>query len=188
MENRQNETDYLKILIKAIKNVDPSYQRVRVTDSESDTDTHEIARERVFCYELYHQLRLLLGESNRDVNGEIDKSGHRIIRENFNPDIVIHKQGSMDHNELVLEAKIKWRPDEVKKDFRTLYKMTECYRYKIGVFLYIGESMPEIVTKLQSIKRCIKCNDKIFFICVTGSDTSCKPLNEIIREDELCQA
>ena len=66
-----------------------------------------IYRERVYCYELYHQLRVLLqGEEDLAryaLSGEIDKRGHQIIRPCI-PDLVFHAPGRMD-NMVVLEVK-----------------------------------------------------------------------------------
>ena len=52
-----------------------------------------ICRERVYCYELYHQLRTLLeGEEHfagYALSGEIDKQGHAIMRP-CAPDLAFH--------------------------------------------------------------------------------------------------
>lgn len=72
MKNEDNS--FLELLKNAIKNVDVSYQSVHTAGLCSEED-FECARERVYCYELYHQLRLIIDEKLYDVNGEIDKKG-----------------------------------------------------------------------------------------------------------------
>jgi hypothetical protein len=58
------------VMTKAAARVHPSYVKIVTT-----CDPDGITRERVFCYELYHQMRLILGEITGIVlNGEIDKS------------------------------------------------------------------------------------------------------------------
>ena len=53
-------------------------------------DVKPIARERVYCYELYHQMRSIQENDNKYpslckyiLHAEIDKSGHPIIHNNF---------------------------------------------------------------------------------------------------------
>ena len=67
-----------------------------------------IVRERAFCYELYHQLRLVQGEEHiLTLNGEIDKRGH-MDYENIdkkNPDFVFHIPGEIHANTIVSRNK-----------------------------------------------------------------------------------
>lgn len=175
--------DFLNILEKAIRNVDTSYQSVDVAHLSPEDDVN-IKRERVYCYELYHQLRLIIGESFYDVNGEIDKRGHKLISDGFNPDFIIHKQGSMNFNELALEVKVNWVKENVKKDFCTLYKMTECYGYKLGVFLFVGKRFSEIKSDLFLLKNDIYNNDtsinnKMYIMCVKGCDLETYTLKSV---------
>ncbi len=78
-------------------------------------------RERVYCYELYHQWRLHWdGGCPYMVCGVIDKQGHPIIRRNEKPDFLVHAPGRMT-NLLVVEVK----PSNAKlrkmvKDLKTL--------------------------------------------------------------------
>ena len=184
MKNADNY--FLELLKNAIKNVDVSYQSVHTAGLCSEED-FECARERVYCYELYHQLRLIFdeksySEKSYSINGEIDKKGHMIIKEGFNPDILIHEQGNMNHNELVLEVKINWYNDGVEKDFNTLEQMTTKYNYKLGVFLFVGNSLSEITQKLFKLKNPIKFNNpKIHIICVNEAKIESSPLNSILR-------
>jgi len=76
-----------QILIDATRLIEPGYFRL---DIEGDAPVY---RERVYCYELYHQMRLRWPKHCRHVlNGEVDKSGHRLLRElkldGFKPDFL----------------------------------------------------------------------------------------------------
>lgn len=78
-------------------------------------------RERVYCYELYHQLRLALPANFLyTLQGEVDKMGHPIITGGVKPDFILHKSGTMNDNFLVIEVKPlnNTRSRQIKKGFR----------------------------------------------------------------------
>ena len=69
-----------------------------------------VYRERVYCYELYHQMRLRWPTNTPFyLNGEIDKAAHPILRElgaDFaKPDFLVHQPGHMSGNHAVIEVK-----------------------------------------------------------------------------------
>ena len=103
----------------ATANISPEYFRLTVVCSPA------IYRERVYCYELYHQLRLRWPEDSRyRLNGEIDKRGHPYFMEDRwapKPDFLIHVPESND-NFLIVEVKTldNLGRNEVMKDFGTL--------------------------------------------------------------------
>jgi hypothetical protein len=102
-----------------------------------------IYRERVYCYELYHQLRVLLqGEEDLAryaLSGEIDKRGHQIIRPCI-PDLVFHAPGRMD-NMVVLEVKpINGELKGIQKDLRNLADfVSPQVNYQLGIELAYGD-------------------------------------------------
>ena len=83
-----------------------------------------IYRERVYCYELYHQMRSLWPEQTEFyLNGEIDKAAHPILKElgaaHVKPDFLIHKPGYMEGNHAIIEVKSeKVRRDGIEKDVK----------------------------------------------------------------------
>ena len=129
-------------------------------------------RERVYCYELYHQMRCLQdGDCNRNeqdfklgeqviINGEIDKRNHPIIVQGFNPDFVIHKQGWMTDNLCVIEVKTDLTLDGIRKDFNTITCMLNCYKYKLGVFIITGVEEEKVRSVICDIYKKIKCLPK----------------------------
>ena len=149
MKRQELTNDYLKLIYDAMVSVETRYCKIAVAESDE-----EISRERVYCYELYHQMRKLqerrnsaqlygkrVDESQIVINGEIDKAGHPVIIQNFNPDFVIHRQKIMDNNICVVEVKTNYSKSGITKDFGTITCMMNCYRYECGVFIYVGEKI-----------------------------------------------
>jgi len=100
-------------------------------------------RERVYCYEVYHQLQLLIRDEQRfakyQLAGEVDKPGHPIIRRHV-PDFLFHVPGQMDANLEVVEVKpVTTRLNGIGKDLRSLeYFLSGDVGYKAGVLLVYG--------------------------------------------------
>lgn len=108
-------------------------------------------RERVYCYELYHQLRRLsdtaqgtaAGAPAYVLSGEIDKAGLNAMsvggREK--PDLVWHVPGT-PRNAVVIEVKAlsRWSPSGVAKDLRTLstFLSVPDRAYRCGALLVFG--------------------------------------------------
>jgi hypothetical protein len=105
-------------------------------------------RERVYCYELYHQLRLLWPRDfPYTLNGEVDKAGHYHLTNteaaSKKPDLLVHVPGSMDQNLAVVEVKATAQlPDDVEKDFHTLKVFKDQAKYGAGILLLFGDREP----------------------------------------------
>lgn len=128
-------------------------------------------RERAYCYELYHRLRMELAETDfierYTIHGEIDKRGHDVFLDAFNsrymivkkelfgereyeiimpnPDFIIHTPGSHD-NLIVIEVKSSdgLTYSKALEDIAKLKAFTEMgggYRY--GIFLIYGYEDPD---------------------------------------------
>jgi hypothetical protein len=115
---------------------------------ETNYEPPGIVRERVFCYELYHQLRNgMATKLDLTLNGEIDKSGHDDFakKDQKNPDFVFHIPGTHTGNTLVIEVKGKLAPlDDIEKDFNTITTFIEKYTYKAGVFVLYNHSLESL--------------------------------------------
>ena len=98
-----------------------------------------VKRERVYCYELYHQLRLSLGDRRFTVSAEPDKRGNPGFdkRRGPNPDLIVHLPGSNRHNIAIIE--VECRPDltHLRKDLRT-FKLMRSKGYRTFVLLLFG--------------------------------------------------
>lgn len=110
-------------------------------------------RERVYCYELYHQMRRRLPKTFPYLlHGEIDKSGHDWIAKLFggscpNPDFVVHVPGS-PQNLVVIEVKTTINEKtEIQKDIIKLNIFINKVNYYRGILLLFGPD--EIQIKIQ---------------------------------------
>jgi hypothetical protein len=102
-----------------------------------------IYRERVYCYELYHQLRSIWNGFDFSLGGEVDKAGHPVFRDgpyaHAKPDFLVHRPGDMDRNLACVEVKPCVRPwDEFRDDLKKLTWFCHNARYHRGVFLVYG--------------------------------------------------
>lgn len=158
-----------EIIEKALNNVGPGYYKIITSYSNSG-----IVRERVFCYEFYHQMRLVMGENpSLSLCGEIDKRGHYHFqpRDRKNPDFILHNAGTFEGNELVIEVKGEMKKEPIKKDFETLSTFIERYNYKIGFFILYNHSLCKFTEKFyiwygDSLNsKFINSYDRIMVIC-----------------------
>ena len=167
----------LKSLIKAAEKVESHYFQLPIAERDEP-----IYRERVYCYELYHQLRCILGNSfPYKLNGEVDKSGHPIIRNAKKPDFIIHKPGDMKYNLAVIEVKpvtVRDRLDELREDLETLkwfLNKAEYFRAVMLIYGNINGILPEnIKQEIENIR-----NSKI--IVLWHSKPNIKP--KIIKDE-----
>lgn len=116
-------------------------------------------RERVYCYELYHQLRLIWPkEGEYTINGEVDKAAHPIIRANdlgsIKPDFIIHKPGRMDENLAIMEVKCSSASKEgIEKDLNSLSKFKQLMGYKNAIYLLYGYEAEKTAIRAIEIGR-----------------------------------
>ena len=139
---------FIDILSAATARIAPVYCEFPTANQEA-----AIIRERVYAYELYHQMREPLA-TDRELGeymftGELDKNGHAIIRvpatnlrgwRSCIPDFVLHVPGKMDANIAVVEVKpANGAVEGIAKDLETLsYFVTDEVRYRVGVELVYG--------------------------------------------------
>jgi hypothetical protein len=129
---------FLELMAEATARIPGHYFQLPVVGKEDP-----IYRERVYSYELYHQLRTLLQAEDRlahyALSGEIDKGKHPIIRR-CAPDLVLHDPGRMD-NLVVVEVKpINAALDGIGKDLDSLaYFVSPDVHYQLGVELVYGD-------------------------------------------------
>ena len=145
---------FINCLKKAIKKIDAHYFQLPIAGNEEP-----IYRERVYCYELYHQLRCMLGDGfPYKLNGEVDKSGHPLIRNAKKPDFLIHQPGDMEHNLVVIEVKpitVKDKISELREDIETIKWFLNNANYYRAIMLIYGNGnggLPEnIKTEIGNI-------------------------------------
>jgi hypothetical protein len=115
-----------------------------------------VYRERVYCYELYHQLRLNWPvDSEYRLSGEVDKNGHPLIwggnLDNVKPDFLVHVPGRM-WNAVAMEVKaVTLDAIGLRKDLRTLTAFTrDPANYKRAILLVYGGDALRRVRQLAS--------------------------------------
>lgn len=178
------EGKYTCFLKEALSKIDQSYYRVL-------TNYGEIVRERVFCYEFYHQMRLIEGKySLSKLHAEIDKSGHGAFKDGDkrNPDFIFHNPGTMSGNQVIIEVKGDIEGD-ICKDFETLTIFCKNYQYKLGYFILFGSNLSELkrhLRKPNNHKKITKYTgtDNIIVICKKDEKADAKSirLNVLINQ------
>lgn len=134
-------------------------------------------RERVYCYELYHQLCNILGDEFRyKLDGEVDKEGHPFYPKlgPKKPDLIVHVPRDMDWNLAVIEVKpvtVEKRIRELTKDINTLKGFLEEGGYYRAIILIYGNGqvLPEkIISNVKSLIRNYEKRNKILLVWHRG--------------------
>jgi hypothetical protein len=106
-----------------------------------------IYRERVYCYELYHQMRTIWPKDTPFyLNGEIDKAAHPILATlgaaYAKPDLLVHQPGYMKGNHAIIEIKSA-RPQVagIRKDLSTLSLFRNAVGYRRAIYILYGEEV-----------------------------------------------
>lgn len=155
--------DELQPIIDAMEAIAPEYFEVKRAGLTPKK------RERVYCYELYHQMRLINDFADFTIHGEIDKRGDSSFN-NSNPDFVIHHPGHKGKNDnfITIEVKVDDRQDLMLEDLKQLSYMVLDHGYQYGVFILVGRSMDWFI---QHRKKAILENEyqrnanNLYIIC-----------------------
>jgi len=117
-----------------------------------------VYRERVYCYELYHQMRLRWPPNCQYyLNGELDKAAHPILEkigaDHAKPDLLVHLPGYMIGNYAVIEVKrAESQKEGIRKDLSKLDLFVRTVGYKRAVYLFFGhEADSNLVNRVQEI-------------------------------------
>lgn len=129
---------FLEQMKKALKRVNEKYIEISMYQLPNNR-----YRERVYCYELYHQLREILGDGYKYMlDGELSKNAHPIIEKEIGakiPDFLVHYRSEMDHNLAIIEVKpIKSVNDSIsnlEEDLDKIIDFIETAEYQYGIML-----------------------------------------------------
>jgi hypothetical protein len=115
-----------------------------------------VYRERVYCYELYHQMRCLWPQNTPFIlNGEVDKRGHPLLADRLNrlsqPDLLVHGPGDMNRNHAIIEVKSATvRRRGILKDLLTLTDFVMRAEYQRAIYVIYGtEAGVALVEEIQ---------------------------------------
>ena len=175
MSDRKSETmegdfnKFMECLKKACAKIDKHYFQLSVAGRKKP-----VFRERVYCYELYHQLRNALGDDfPYKLYGEVDKSGHPVIRGEKKPDFIVHEPGKMNRNLVVIEVKpitVKDYIGRLVEDLKTLQSFIDEAKYYRAIMLVYGDGKQELPKRIiSSVKRFSKrCKGRILMVWHRG--------------------
>jgi hypothetical protein len=116
-----------------------------------------VYRERVYCYELYHQMRLRWPpDSEFRLNGEVDKSAHPILSKigigRRKPDFLVHQPGYMEGNSTIIEVKPSHAGESgIAKDLKTLTLFINNAGYRRAIYLIYGYDAYERIPAVEEI-------------------------------------
>lgn len=108
-----------------------------------------VFRERVYCYELYHQLRCIWpADFAFSLGGEVDKSAHPVLGSGplnrLKPDFLVHLPGDMTGNLIVIEVKPVNAPRRaIMRDLSSLRQFLQYAGYQHAIYLVYGGSEAE---------------------------------------------
>jgi hypothetical protein len=131
---------FLRILAQSCAEVADGY--FQLAQAAGD----EVYRERVYCYELYHQMRSRWGNFPYSLGGEIDKSGHPLFRHGpysqSKPDFLVHVPGDMGQNLAIVEVKATTAtPEALLADIRKLAWFCGNASYSSAILLVYGDDV-----------------------------------------------
>lgn len=139
------------IIERATEAVDAGYVRLRIDGGRP------AYRERVYCYELYHQMRTVWPrECPYTLNGEVDKRAHPIMADlglGQIPDLLVHRPGSMAGNHAIIEVKhVRGTLDGLAKDLETLSAFRLRGGYERAVLLVYDTSIrPGLLETIKAL-------------------------------------
>jgi hypothetical protein len=128
--NRQQMEELSNILAEATAKIDREYFLLPIAGGEP------VYRERVYCYELYHQMRKLWpprDECRYLLNGEVDKRAHALMEQRGfygeKPDLLVHGPGEMADNHAIIEVK---NSDVSRSGIENDLSKLACFRNQAG--------------------------------------------------------
>lgn len=152
--------------------------------------------ERVFCYEFYHQLRVLIDGyrgtnpnflSGAELQGEVEKMQILGLIERFKlvslsrefvPDFLMHSPGNVDSHPFVIEVKCirELTPQAVIYDLSKIDELITNYRYQRGLFISVNSQFPEFnetIGKLRPEIDGLAGRNRIKILQKTNQITDC---------------
>nr|WP_315227808.1 hypothetical protein [uncultured Limnohabitans sp.] len=150
--------DFHEILQSATSCIEGCYFQTNVLDKKNQSK--KVYRERIYCYELYHQLRSIWPHKEDEalvLHGEFDKSGSQFFAglsvHGAKPDFLIHTPGSTNKNLLAMEVKpINAQNNKIKSDLEKLTVMLRKAYFSHAIFLIFGNGSKKKADQILSRK------------------------------------
>jgi hypothetical protein len=138
-----------RILSKATRGIADRYYQLPIDGGDP------VYRERVYCYELYHQMRLRWPQdSPYSLNGEVDKAAHPqagLLEGTPKPDLLVHIPGTMAGNHAVIEVKsCRANANAIRIDLVKLVRFVRQFRYQRAIYLVYGYAAAQALERVQA--------------------------------------
>ena len=135
-------TPFEKALIHAAEKIEERYFLTKIRQANGGDKS--VYRERIYCYELYHQIKVFCEYGQMSIFAEYDKSGSGFYAgtslQRVKPDFLIHLPGNIENNHIAMEVKSSTaRRSDLRKDIEKLIKLTDDHKFEIGVYLIYGK-------------------------------------------------
>lgn len=143
-----------EILKSATRSIEEKYFRLPI---ERGTPEY---KERVYCYELYHQMRcqmhlFLPSDRTYTLNAEVDKRAHPTLSTqgvSGIPDLLIHTPGDNSGNYAIIEVKSPKalnRLGELRRDLKKLTTFVNKAEYKRAIYLVFGKETAPLIDQIE---------------------------------------
>jgi hypothetical protein len=122
-----------------------------------------VYRERVYCYELYHQMRRIWPVSPFRLNGEVDKIAHPYFQDGNapKPDFLVHQPGTGINHAVVEVKTCQAVAAGIIKDCGTLMRFIEEFGYERAIYLLYGERAEAALQTATNIAAEIPRSERI---------------------------
>jgi len=144
--------EFTKVFQEASAGVEPGYFHLNIHGGDP------VYRERVYCYELYHQMRLRWPTNCRFwLNGEIDKAAHPILAGmgvgRAKPDFLVHFPGDMAGNYAIIEVKPEGAGNgDIRTDLDKLSLFTAAVGYRRAIYLVYGHHPDATMERIHAAR------------------------------------
>lgn len=137
LHHKKEVAKFNQPLAEALEAIRPNYFEIKV---QMVKGIRKKICERMFSYELYHQLRLKLRDIDPwQLSPELSKRGNDIMNTSKIPDLLLHQPGNKKRNLYVIEIKsITGSLAGFKKDSETLKHFID-NKYVQGFFIIFGK-------------------------------------------------
>jgi hypothetical protein len=145
------------ILQEATASIEAGYFWLAVAGADAP-----IYRERVYCYELYHQMRLCWPKEGCPfvLNGEVDKRGHPILgQRGFRdiPDFLVHRPGDMNGNHAIIEVKPPFARDHhIATDLEKMTRFVKDADYERAIYLIYGNEAEQMIERVCAVAKSMR--------------------------------
>jgi hypothetical protein len=180
------------------KNIEAFQEAFRGRSGKYEKGNFERFGERVFCYELYHQLRLEINEFKNDnsnllrnamLQAEVRKPMILDLLQMMNlhpygndiiPDFLLHSPGNSENHIFAIEVKCtdNFKQSAFEEDLKKLNHLITGFGYMYGYFISVNSEFEYIIELLNNLDlKTFTGRDRIKIIWKKSEFTKSKILN-----------